>query len=132
MEERWSITEGFKVHSTYFSRPSSPFNPHRLRCSLHLLRPDGFVDYGRRGLLASLALVVDCLYELPSICVFHGADRYDCDRRKSGDAYPAKDRPIQDPPRLLSAQPDRINAIRVFPPGHVRLLRRNPLIICRG
>lgn len=52
------------------------------------------------------------------------ANRYDCDHRKSIDAYPAKDRPIRDS-RLLFIQPDRINTIRVFPRGYLHL----PVII---
>lgn len=128
--ERWSITGGFKVLSTYFHRPSPASSSLSFA---RLVSPGAAVRELRlaRGLLASLAPVVDCLYELPSICVFHGGDRYDCDRGESGGTLIQQriDRPIQNPPRLLSARPDRINAIRVFSRGHVRLRRHNPLII---
>lgn len=81
--ERWSITGGFKVLSTYFHRPSPASSSLSFA---RLVSPGAAVRELRlaRGLLASLAPVVDCLYELPSICVFHGGDRYDCDRGESG------------------------------------------------
>lgn len=41
-------------------------------------------------------------------------------------AYPAKDRPIRDP-RLLFAQPDRINAVRVFSRERIHATHPLPL-----
>lgn len=51
-------------------------------------------------------------------------DRYDCDRRKSTDAYPAKDRPIRD-----FSLPDLTGLTRYAPPSTHTLIISAPIII---
>ena len=100
--------------STYFCLSAIVALPPFCSPSL-LLRPSSlpaarsWITVGTIGKLSSWSIAFTSYRAF----AYFTADRYDCDHRKSMAAYPAKDRPIRDP-RLLFAQPDRINAVRVF------------------